>query len=160
MENKILNINDPAPDFRLPNQDKKEVVLPHFLGKWVALYFYPKDHTPGCSMEAVDFTAAVDELTQMNCVVIGVSPDSPERHRSFIEKKKLRLTFLSDPERHVLKKYGVWQRKKNFGREYFGTVRSTFLIDPAGKIAYIWRNVRVKGHVQAVKERLQSLREN
>jgi len=153
----MLSIGDKAPEFCLPNQDENEVCLRDLSGKWIVLYFYPKDNTPGCTTEACEFTEAMPDFEGLDAVILGVSPDSPKKHRNFIEKKELGITLLSDENKEVLEQYGVWQLKKMCGREYMGVVRSTFLIDPDGNIAEIWSNVRVKGHVQKVKERLSSL---
>ncbi len=154
----MLKIGDKAPEFCLPNQDEVEVCLRDLSGKWVVLYFYPKDNTPGCTTEACDFTNSLPEFEGLDAVVLGVSPDSPKKHRNFIEKKSLKITLLSDEEKEVCQKYGVWQLKKMCGREYMGVVRSTFLISPEGTIEAIWEKVRVKGHVEAVKEKLKEIR--
>ena len=154
----MLEVGDKAPEFCLPNQDENEVCLRDLKGKWIVLYFYPKDNTPGCTTEACDFTENLPDFEELDAVVLGVSPDSPKKHRNFIEKKELGITLLSDENKEVLESYGVWQLKKMCGREYMGVVRSTFLIDPDGNIAEKWSNVRVKGHVQKVKERLKSLK--
>jgi len=153
----MLQVGDKAPDFCLPNQDEEEVCLRDLQGAWVVLYFYPKDNTPGCTTEACEFTAALPDFSGLGATVLGVSPDSPQRHRNFIAKKELGITLLSDEEKEVCTAYGVWQLKKNYGREYMGVVRSTFIIDPDGKIAAVWEKVRVKGHVEAVKEKLAEL---
>ncbi len=121
------------------------------------LYFYPKDNTPGCTTEACDFTAALPDFEGLNTIILGVSPDSPKKHLNFIEKKDLKITLLADEEKEVCQLFGVWQLKKNYGREYMGVVRSTFIVDPDGKIAAKWEKVRIKGHVEAVKEKLQAL---
>jgi peroxiredoxin Q/BCP len=154
-----LHIDDRAPMFCLPDQDGKKVCLENFKGQWVVLYFYPKDNTPGCSLEAVDFTAAREVLEKQNTVILGVSPDSTKSHKNFIAKKELTITLLSDPKHTVLKKYGVWQLKKNYGKEYEGVVRSTFLISPDGDIALAWYNVRAKGHVEQVVQKVIELRQ-
>ena len=153
----MLKVGDKAPAFCLPNQDEEEVCLRDLQGSWVILYFYPKDNTPGCTTEACEFTAAVPDFSGLGATILGVSPDSPRKHRNFIEKKALGITLLSDEEKEVCSAYGVWQLKKNYGREYMGVVRSTFIIDPDGKIAAVWEKVRVKGHVEAVKEKLAEL---
>ena len=153
----MLEVGDKAPDFCLPNQDSEEVCLRDLQGSWVVLYFYPKDSTPGCTTEALDFTAHLPEFEALGATVLGVSPDSIRRHRNFIEKKELKVTLLSDEEKEVLQAYGVWQLKKNYGREYMGVVRSTFIIDPDGKIAAKWEKVKVKGHVEEVLNRLKEL---
>ncbi len=146
-----------APKFCLPNQDETEICLRDLSGKWVVLYFYPKDNTPGCTTEACDFTNELEEFEELDAVILGVSPDSPKKHRNFIEKKDLKITLLSDEDKSVLKAYGAWGLKKNYGREYEGVIRSTFIINPEGEIAHEWRNVRVKGHVEKVKEKLKEL---
>ena len=153
----MLNVGDVVPDFCLPNQDEEEICLRDIKGRWIVLYFYPKDNTPGCTTEACDFTAALPDFEGLNATILGVSPDSPKKHRNFIEKKDLKITLLADEEKEVCQLFGVWQLKKNYGREYMGVVRSTFIIDPEGKIAAKWENVRVKGHVEAVKEKLVEL---
>lgn len=147
-----------APQFCLPDKDKKEVCLNNFKGKYVILYFYPKDNSPGCTTEAIGFTGILPELEKLDAVVIGVSPDSPESHAKFIEKKKLKVTLLSDLDKEVLKTYGKWGKKKFRGKEYIGVTRSTFLIDPEGKIAHIWPKVSVKGHPEEVQNILTDLK--
>lgn len=155
----MLEIGQKAPDFCLKNQDEVEICLKDLKGKWVVLYFYPKDNTPGCTTEACDFTNEFEEFEALDAVILGVSPDSCESHRKFIEKKGLKITLLCDEEKKVLKAYGAWGKKKMFGKEYEGVIRTTYLIDPNGNIAYIWPKVRVKGHVEKVKERLKELKE-
>ena len=149
-----VDINDKAPGFCLKNQQDQEVTLKDYAGKWVVLYFYPKDNTPGCTLEAVEFTRLETDFKKLKAVILGVSPDSIKSHCNFIDKKDLTITLLSDPDHHVIEEYGAWQLKKNYGREYHGVVRSTFLIDPEGKIAFRWPNVKAKGHAAAVKEKL------
>ncbi len=150
-------IGEKAPDFCLPNQDNEEVCLRDLQGSWVVLYFYPKDNTPGCTTEALDFTAHLNEFQGLGATVLGVSPDSVRKHQNFIAKKELKVTLLSDEEKEVCQAYGVWQLKKNYGREYMGVVRSTFLIDPDGIIRAKWEKVRVKGHVEEVLNKLRDL---
>jgi peroxiredoxin Q/BCP len=153
----MLQIGDQAPAFCLPNQDEEEVCLRDLQGSWIVLYFYPKDNTPGCTTEACEFTAALPDFSGLGATILGVSPDSPKKHRSFIEKKELGITLLADEEKEVCEAYGVWQLKKFMGREYMGVVRSTFIIDPDGNVVAVWEKVRVKGHVKAVKEKLAEL---
>ncbi|MBN1838953.1 MAG: thioredoxin-dependent thiol peroxidase [Campylobacterales bacterium] len=153
----MLKIGDKAPSLSLPNQDFVEISLRDLEGKWVILYFYPKDNTPGCTSEACDFTAALPMFEDLNAVVLGISPDSPKSHQNFILKQNLEITLLSDETKEVAQNYGVWQMKKNYGKEYMGIVRSTFLIDPAGNIAQIWTNVKVKEHANVVQKALASL---
>ena len=153
----MLEIGTEVPDFCLPNQDEEEICFRDIKGRWIVLYFYPKDNTPGCTTEACDFTDALPVFEGLSAIVLGISPDSPKKHRNFIEKKELRITLLADEEKELCKAFGVWQLKKNYGREYMGVVRSTFLIDPDGKIAAKWEKVRVKGHVDEVKAELEVL---
>ena len=143
-----LLIGDKAPDFCLKDQDEEEICLKDFKGKNVILYFYPKDNTPGCSLEAMTFTRFKDEFEKHNTTIIGVSKDSCESHRKFIKNKNLNITLISDSDTKIQKKYGVWRLKKFMGKEFMGTVRSTFLIDSEGKIRKMWDKVKVKGHVE------------
>jgi len=153
----MLKIGDKAPEFCLPNQDDIEICLRDLKGKWIVLYFYPRDNTPGCTTEACDFTEAAPDFSDLDAVILGVSADSTKKHRNFIEKKELGITLLSDEDTTMMQKYGVWQLKKNYGKEYMGIVRSTFIIDPDGVIREVWEKVRVKEHVAKVKERLSEL---
>ncbi|RHW33294.1 thioredoxin-dependent thiol peroxidase [Neobacillus notoginsengisoli] len=141
-----------APDFSLPSVDGKQVKLSDFKGKNVVLYFYPKDMTPGCTTQACDFRDQHQSFEDVNAVVIGVSPDPVERHKKFIEKYDLPFLLLADTEHEAAEAYGVWKLKKNFGKEYMGIERSTFVIDKEGRIAKEWRGVRVKGHVEEALE--------
>ena len=154
----MVDIGDSAPQFCLPDKDNKKECLGDFKGKWVILYFYPKDNTSGCTMEARNFTEAFSDFRKMNAVILGVSPDSAESHCKFADKHHLKITLLSDAEHKVLETYGVWQEKKMYGREFWGVVRSTFLIDPKGRISRVWRKVKVAGHVEEVKNRLMGLK--
>ena len=121
------------------------------------LYFYPKDNTSGCTLEALEFTAAEDEFKEKNAIILAASPDSLRSHTNFREKHNLSINLLSDPDKETLQAYGAWQLKKMYGREYMGVMRSSFIIDPEGRIAHIWPKVRVKGHVEAVMEKLVEL---
>ena len=123
----------------------------------MVLYFYPKDNTPGCTTEAIDFTALSPQFQQLNAVILGVSPDSAKSHCRFIEKHNLTIQLLSDTEHQLAEIYQVWGLKKFMGKEYMGIKRSTFLIDPQGNIAYIWSNVKVKAHSEAVLKKLEEL---
>lgn len=155
-----LTLNATAPNFSLPNQDNAEISLHDFIGSWVIVYFYPKDKTPGCTTEACDFRDNLESFSDSNAVVLGISPDSIKTHQSFIDKESLNFTLLSDSSKSVLKSYGAWGLKKLYGKEYEGVIRSTFLIDPQGKIAYIWKNVKVKGHIAEVLSKLKELKES
>jgi len=156
----MLEVGQKAEDFCLQNQDGVEICLRDLAGKWVVVYFYPKASTPGCTTEACAFSEALPEFGEMDAVVLGISGDSVKKIANFAEKKELSVTLLSDEEHTVLERFGVWQLKKNYGREYMGIVRSTFILDPNGVVRAKWEKVRVKGHVEAVKEKLQELQAN
>ncbi len=143
-----VEIGEKAPDFKLENQDGKEVSPSDYLGKNIVLYFYPKDMTPGCTTQACDFRDNYEEFGAHNTVVLGVSPDPIDRHVKFIDKHELSFPLLADEDHEVAKLYDVWQLKNTFGNEYYGIVRSTFIIDSDGIIQKEYRNVRVKDHVQ------------
>jgi len=157
MNGTALNLGDIAPDFRLPDKSGKEVSLKDYVGKWVVIYMYPKDNTPGCTLEAQDFTRLSGEFEKRGAMVLGISPDSPASHEKFCMKFNLTVTLLSDPEHAVIDRYGSWVLKKQYGREFHGVVRSTFLVDPEGKIRSLWPKVTVKGHAEEVLEKLDEL---
>jgi peroxiredoxin Q/BCP len=146
-----------APTFCLFNQNDERVCLEDFRNKWVILYFYPKDNSKTCTLEALSFNENLKNFKKMGAVVIGVSPDSVKSHKNFAHKHNLEFIILSDPEHKVLKKYKVWKLKKMYGREYMGVERSTFIINPEGYIEKEWRKVRVKGHVEEMKLKLSEL---
>lgn len=146
-----------APDFELPASNGQRVKLSDYRGENIVLYFYPKDMTPGCTTEACDFRDQHENFEGLNAVVLGVSPDPVEKHEKFIEKHDLPFLLLADEEHEVAKGYDVWKLKKNFGKEYMGIERSTFIIDKEGKLVKAWRKVKVKGHVE---EALQFIKEN
>ena len=148
---------DSAPDFSLPDHSGTVHTAQSYQGSWCILYFYPKDNTTACTAEALAFSAVYEELAELGVPVIGISPDSVESHRKFIEKHDLKITLLSDVDHHVIEAYGAWKLKKMYGKEYMGVERSTFLIDQNGIIREIWRKVKVKGHVEAVTSRLDEL---
>jgi peroxiredoxin Q/BCP len=152
-----LEVGQKAPEFATPNQRGEISKLADFAGQWLVLYFYPKDNTPGCTAEAIDFTALSPQFQQLNAVILGVSPDSEKSHCRFIEKHNLTIQLLSDTEHQLAEIYQVWGLKKFMGKEYMGIKRSTFLIDPQGNIAYIWSNVKVKAHAEAVLKKLEEL---
>lgn len=154
--NDIPKIDQTAPDFTAKDQNGNVVSIKDKNGRWLILYFYPKDNTPGCTTEAQEFTKYAAQFQELGADVIGVSPDSETSHCKFIDKHGLSLTLLSDPEHKVIEAYGAWRLKKFMGKEYMGVVRSTFLISPEGKIAQVWDKVRVKAHVEKV---LQDLKE-
>ncbi|KKK36048.1 peroxiredoxin [Mesobacillus campisalis] len=152
-----LKTNESAPDFELPASSGETVKLSDFRGKNVVLYFYPKDMTPGCTTEACDFRDQHESFENLDAVIVGVSPDPVSRHEKFIEKHGLPFLLLSDEENKAAEAYGVWKLKKNFGKEYMGIERSTFIIDKQGKLVKEYRKVKVKGHVE---EALAFIREN
>jgi peroxiredoxin Q/BCP len=153
----LLAIGQPAPPFSASNQDDKTLNLLDFQGSWLILYFYPKDNTPGCTTEAIDFSQKQAEWEKLNVKILGVSPDSVKSHCKFIEKHSLALQLLSDPDHQVAESYGVWGLKKFMGKEYMGIIRSTFLIDPSGNLAQVWPSVKVKGHVESVLSKVREL---
>ncbi len=153
-----LKPGDDAPSFSLCKGKGETIELEFFKGKKnVVLYFYPKDSTPGCTTEACDFRDAAEGLDQVGTVVLGVSRDSLKSHQGFSEKQQLNFPLLSDPDAEVCTAYGVYQLKKNYGREYMGIVRSTFIINKAGKIVCAMYGVKVKGHVDAILTILEAL---
>ncbi|MFB3169283.1 peroxiredoxin Q/BCP [Bacillus niacini] len=152
-----VDVGKQAPDFELLASNGEKVKLSDFKGKNVVLYFYPKDMTPGCTTQACDFRDYHGDFSQLDCVIIGVSPDPIEKHEKFIDKYNLPFLLLFDENTRVSELYEVWKLKKNFGKEYMGIERSTFVIDKEGKIAKEWRKVKVKGHVE---EALQYVKEN
>jgi peroxiredoxin Q/BCP len=154
---KIIAVGAKAPAFTLLNQDDEKTRLSDFKGQWVVLYFYPKDDTPGCTSEACDFTDGLKSLEKLNATVLGVSADSTESHRKFIKKFKLKVILLSDPDHAMIDKYGVWQLKSNYGKEYMGIVRTTYLIGPTGKVACVWEKVSAEGHADVVMAKLKEL---
>ncbi|MFX0097976.1 MAG: peroxiredoxin [Candidatus Hodarchaeota archaeon] len=147
-----LNIDDPAPDFKVPDQDGKERKLADFKGKWLVLYFYPKDNTPGCCTEAIGFTNVIEELQELDAEVVGVSHDTVESHQKFIKKYDLKLTLLSDRAWEVIKAYGAY--KSDGGH----INRNTVIVDPDGKVAFTWEKVKPKGHADEVKAKLEELK--
>ncbi len=152
-----LSIGSKAPAFSLLDAEGNDIALKDQSGRWLVLYFYPKDNTSGCTTEAIDFTAMKESFSSLNATVIGISPDSCESHKKFSIKYDLGITLLSDSGKSVLKKYGVWQQKQMYGKSYYGVERTTYLIDPAGKIRRIWNKVKVKGHAEDVLATLKSM---
>ena len=150
----MLKINSKAPSFIVPSTTKNKYSLKDSIGKYVVLYFYPKDDTPGCTIETNDFNKLLPKFNKLNCEVYGVSKDSLKSHDKFRDKYKIKFDLLADEEIKVLKKYKVWGKKKFMGREFMGIIRSTFLIDKKGKILKAWENVKVKNHAQEVLEAL------
>ena len=155
--NLMVKENIKAPDIRLPSTNNSEYSLKKSLGNYVIIYFYPKNDTPGCTLETNDFNKLLPNFKKLNCEVYGISKDSLKSHIKFKKKNKIKFELLSDLEKKVLKKYKVWGKKKFMGREFMGIIRSTFLIDKKGKILKIWKNVKVKNHAQDVLKTLELL---
>ena len=149
-----LSEGDLAPDFQLPADGGSTVALRDYRGRKLVLYFYPRDDTPGCTTEAQAFRDASEEFGRAGAVILGISPDTPGKHDRFKAKHGLPFSLGSDEDNAMAEAYGVWVEKRMYGRTYMGIERSTFLIDEAGRIARIWRKVRVKGHAQAVLDAL------
>ena len=152
-----LQINSKAPSFVAPSTSLKKYSSKDSFGKYVVLYFYPKDDTPGCTIETNDFNKLLAKFKKLDCDVFGVSKDSLKSHDKFREKYKIKFDLLADEETKLLKKYKVWGKKKFMGREFMGTIRTTYLIDKKGKILKVWNNVKVKDHAKEVLESLQNI---
>jgi peroxiredoxin Q/BCP len=146
-----------APDFTLPDADEKRLRLADLKGRPVVVYFYPKDDTSGCTAEARDFTCLAKSFAQAGAEIVGISPDPPKSHRAFTDKYDLGVRLLSDADHQTAEKYGVWVEKSMYGRKYMGVERATFLIDGKGRIAQIWRKVKVPGHAEEVLAAVRSL---
>ena len=153
----MIKENTKAPVFNLPSTNKKNYSLKDSLGNYVIIYFYPKDDTPGCTLETNDFNKLLPKFKKLNCEILGISKDNLKSHNKFRDKYKIKFDLLADEEIKVLKKYKVWAKKKFMGREFMGIVRTTFLIDKKGKIIKIWNNVKVKDHAKEVLNTLQNI---
>lgn len=153
----MITVGTPAPSFSLEDQDRRKRKLSEFKGRWVVLYFYPRDDTPGCTVEACEFTTGLAGFQKIDAEVLGCSPDSPESHRKFIAKHRLGITLLSDPEHEAMQAYGAWGDKVLYGRKFKGVIRSTVIVDPAGKVAHHWKKVKAKGHAESVRAKLAEL---
>lgn len=153
----LIDPGKKAPAFTLPDQIGQKHKLSDYAGKWVVLYFYPKDATSGCTKQACQFRDAKPEIDRRDVVVLGVSPDSVASHEKFVAKEDLNFTLLADEGAAVCTKYGVWQEKSMYGRKYMGVVRTTYLIDPKGKVAERFDKVKVPGHAEAVLARIDAL---
>ena len=146
-----------ALNFILPSTSKKNFILKDTLGKYVVLYFYPKDDTPGCTIETNEFNKLLSKFKKLQCEVYGISKDSLKSHDKFRDKYKIKFDLLADEELKVLKKYKVWKKKKFMGREFMGVVRTTYLLDKKGQILRVWNNVKAKDHAIEVLETLKSI---
>ena len=156
-ESSLVPEGKAAPAFHLADQTGTKHRLSAYKGQWVVVFFYPKDNTPGCTKEACGFRDAEAQLQDLGAVVLGISPDAVKSKEKFASKFDLNFPILADEEKATCEKYGVWQEKKNYGRTYMGVIRTTYLIDPTGKVAKRWDKVRVAGHVDAVLQTLAEL---
>ena len=148
-----------APAFSLPDQKGNKIQLSGLLGRWVVLYFYPRDDTPGCTVQACDFTSNLKQFEKLSAVIYGCSPDTPDSHENFIRKHKLKIKLLSDPSHKVMEKYAAWGEKNMYGKITQGVIRSTVLIDPKGKVRKHWKRVKAKGHAEQVRNFLLELKD-
>lgn len=155
----MLTVGMPAPDFEAQDDAGKPFRLSQLRGRWVVLYFYPKDNTPGCTREACSFRDRFAAFARSGAVVVGVSPDSVRSHQRFKERYGLPFTLVSDPGGRIAQLYGVWQERQLYGRRFLGVVRTTFLIDPEGVIRAVFPSVRVEGHAEEVLQRLTELQQ-
>ena len=153
----LIEIGRVTPVFTLKDQSGVTHKLSQYKGQYIVLYFYPKDNTTGCTKEACAFRDDIEYFKDLNAVVIGVSPDSEVSHTKFIEKYKLPFTLLADPDKKMLEKYGVWQEKSMYGKKYMGVVRTTYIIDPKGKVAARFDKVKVASHIQELRKKLEEL---
>lgn len=153
-----LKVNSKAPDFKALLDNSKEISLSDFLGKWIILYFYPKDNTSGCTKEACSFQENLDTISSNDAVVLGVSPDSVKSHINFKQKYSLEFGLVADPDREICELYDVLGEKSMYGKKYIGVIRTTYIINPSGKIVWVNPKVSVEGHTQEVLEALKSLR--
>lgn len=154
----MLIVGDNLPDFKLNNQDGDEVSKKNFIGKYNVLYFYPKDNTPGCTKEACDFTSEINKFKKLDIEIYGVSPDSVKKHQNFISLHKLKINLLADVDKELCNAMGVIGEKKMFGKTYLGVIRTTFIINPKGKIEMVYNNVKVAGHINEVYDKLKKLK--
>jgi len=152
-----ITLEKPAPQFTLPDQDGKKVSLKDLKGKWVVLYFYPKDDTPGCTVEGREFTVQHQEFKRRGAVVYGVSGDSAESHCRFQAKHKLSIPLLTDADKKIMTAYDAFRQKLLYGKSFLGIVRSTVLVDPQGKVAWHWKSVKAKGHAEQVLKKLDEV---
>ena len=154
----MISIGDNAPQFNLSTNGGDQFSLADAAGKYLILYFYPKDDTPGCTKEAIGFSEARAAFDAQNAMVVGVSRDTVKKHDKFVGKYDLRIPLISDEEGSLCKAFGTWVEKSMYGKTYMGIERATFLISPKGKVLHIWRKVKVPGHVEEVLAQLQSLK--
>jgi peroxiredoxin Q/BCP len=155
----MLKVNTKAPTFNLNSTNGNSYSLKDSIGKYLVLYFYPKDDTPGCTIETNDFNKLLPKFKKLNCEIYGISKDDIKSHNKFKDKYNIKFDLLADDEIKIVKSYKVWAKKKFMGREFMGVARSTFLIDPRGKILKIWNNVKVKDHAKEVLDTVKNILE-
>ena len=153
----MIKLNNKAPIFKAQSTGNKEYSLNDSKGKYVVLYFYPKDDTPGCTIETKDFNTLLPKFKKLNCEIYGISKDDLKSHNKFKEKYKVKFNLLADEEKKIIKDYKVWGKKKFMGNEFMGIIRTTFLIDKKGKIIKIWNKVKVKDHAEEVMDFLKNI---
>ena len=151
-----MDIGDSIPEFDLPASNRDKITNRDLLGKWAVIYFYPKDDTPGCTKQAINFSVSQSDFDTMNAYILGISKDSVSKHVKFTQKHDLTITLGSDETGEICESFGCWVEKSMYGKTYMGIERSTFLVDPEGKVRQIWRKVKVPGHIENV---LQALKE-
>ncbi len=157
----VLEINKKVPDFKsiaLVDGEEKEISLSDFLGKKVAIYFYPKDMTPGCTTQACNLRDNFERLKEKDITVLGVSVDSIKSHKNFAEKKELPFILISDEDKKIVEMFGVWDKKSMYGRFFFGTLRKTFLIDEKGILRYVIEKPKVSGHAEEIMEEFENIK--
>ena len=154
----MLEIGKSVPQFSLPDQNGKVHNINDYKGQWVIVYFYPKDLTPGCTAEACNFQESLPDFNSIDAIVLGVSKDSVDKHKKFADKYNLQFSLLSDENSDVCEQFGVWQKKSLYGKEYIGIVRSTFLVNPEGKIVKVYPKVNVKEHHTEILNDLKELK--
>tara|TARA_B100000131_G_C18082203_1_gene598668 strand:- start:398 stop:859 length:462 start_codon:yes stop_codon:yes gene_type:complete len=153
----MVKLNNKAPNFKAQSTSNKTYSLNDSKGKYVVLYFYPKDDTPGCTIETKDFNSLLSKFKKLNCEIYGISKDDLKSHNKFKEKYKVKFNLLADVEKKIIKDYKVWGKKKFMGKEFMGIIRTTFLIDKKGKVIKIWKNVKVKDHAKEVLNFLEGI---
>lgn len=153
-----IELGKKAPKFKAKANGDKEIALSDYKGQWLVLYFYPKDNTSGCTKQACGFSENIKAFEKLEAAILGVSPDSVKSHDNFIAKHDLKFDLLSDPEKEIATAYDSFGEKKMYGKTYMGIIRSTFIIDPDGKVAAEFKNIRVKGYIEKVMEKLEELK--
>ncbi len=154
----MIEIGKKAPAFALPDQDGKQVTLDSLKGKWTVLYFYPKDDTPGCTIEGIEFTAQQAEFKKLHAIVYGISSDDAKSHCAFQAKHRLTIPLLTDKDKRMMETYGAFKERLLYGRSFLGIVRSTVLLDPQGKVIHHWPKVSAQGHAEQVLTKLKELK--